>query len=74
MLNHLISVTERTLNTSGDYQIFGPGGNGGRFQHHGRGGNRGRFHHRGRGDNTGRHHISDSQQIKSNRRSNQKKE
>ena len=60
VLNHLISAMERTLNTSGAYQSFGPGGNGGRFQHHGRGGNRGRFHHHGRGNNTGRHHVSDS--------------
>eukprot|EP00957_Ditylum_brightwellii_P039844 3016616-Ditylum_brightwellii.AAC.1 len=27
VLNHLISVTERTLNSSGAYQSFGPGGN-----------------------------------------------
>ena len=60
MLNHLISFAERTLNTSGAYQSFGPGGNGGRFQHHGRGGNRGRFHHHGRGDNTARRHIYDN--------------
>ena len=60
VLNNLISFAERTLNTSGAYQSFGPGGNGGRFQHHGRGGNRGRFHHHGRGDNTGCRHISDN--------------
>ena len=60
VLNHLISFTERTLHTSGAYQSFGPGGNGGRFQHHGRGGNRGRFHHHGRGDNTGCRHMSDN--------------
>jgi hypothetical protein len=61
VLNNLISFAERTLNTSGAYQSFGPGGNGGRFQHHDRGGNRGRFHHHGRGDNAGCHHISDNQ-------------
>eukprot|EP00957_Ditylum_brightwellii_P123011 9379341-Ditylum_brightwellii.AAC.1 len=33
-------MAERTLNTSGAYKSFGPGGNGGGFQHHGRGGNR----------------------------------
>eukprot|EP00957_Ditylum_brightwellii_P033226 2517436-Ditylum_brightwellii.AAC.1 len=58
--NHLISVIERTLNTSGAYQRFGLGGNGGGFQHNGRGGNRGRSHHHGRGENTGCHHISDN--------------
>eukprot|EP00957_Ditylum_brightwellii_P033028 2504167-Ditylum_brightwellii.AAC.1 len=67
VLNHLISATERTLNTSGAYQSFGPGGNGGRFQHHGRGGNSGIFHHHGSGDNTGCSHMSDNQQIKRNR-------
>ena len=71
--NHMISVTERTLNTSGAYQSFGPGGNRGRFQHHGRGGNRGRFYHHGRGDYAGCHHMSDNQQIKSNRRTNRNK-
>eukprot|EP00957_Ditylum_brightwellii_P056576 4288737-Ditylum_brightwellii.AAC.1 len=60
VLNHLISVTQRTLNTSGVYQIFRPGGNGGKFQHRGRGGNRGRFHHHGRGDNTGCRHMFDN--------------
>eukprot|EP00957_Ditylum_brightwellii_P132702 10119184-Ditylum_brightwellii.AAC.1 len=60
VLSHLISVTERTLNTSGDYQSLGPGGNRGRFQHYGRGGNRGRFHHHGKGDNAGRRHMSDN--------------
>eukprot|EP00957_Ditylum_brightwellii_P154558 11763136-Ditylum_brightwellii.AAC.1 len=51
VLNHLISVTKRTLNTNGAYQRFGLGGDRGRFQHHGRGGNRGRFQHHGRGGN-----------------------
>eukprot|EP00957_Ditylum_brightwellii_P202117 15328678-Ditylum_brightwellii.AAC.1 len=45
VLKHLISVTERTLKTSGAYQSFGPGGNRGGFQHHDRGG----FHHHDRG-------------------------
>eukprot|EP00957_Ditylum_brightwellii_P068761 5219378-Ditylum_brightwellii.AAC.1 len=36
VLNHFISVTERTLNTSGAYQSFGHGDNRGRFHHHGR--------------------------------------
>eukprot|EP00957_Ditylum_brightwellii_P021112 1591135-Ditylum_brightwellii.AAC.1 len=57
VLKHLISVTER--NTSGAYQSFGPGGNGGRFHHHGRGDDWGRFHHHGRGDNTSCRHMSD---------------
>eukprot|EP00957_Ditylum_brightwellii_P005422 414179-Ditylum_brightwellii.AAC.1 len=48
LLNNLISLAERTLNTSGAYQSFGPGGNGGGFQHHGRGGISGRFNHHGR--------------------------
>eukprot|EP00957_Ditylum_brightwellii_P034023 2576623-Ditylum_brightwellii.AAC.1 len=56
LLNNLISVTERTLNTGGAYQSFGHGGKRDRFQHHGRGGNRGRFHHYGMGDNIGCHH------------------
>eukprot|EP00957_Ditylum_brightwellii_P113417 8647620-Ditylum_brightwellii.AAC.1 len=60
VLGQLISVTEITLNTSGAYQSFGSGGNGGRFRHHGRGGNWGRFHHHGRGDNTGHCHMSDN--------------
>eukprot|EP00957_Ditylum_brightwellii_P116625 8896057-Ditylum_brightwellii.AAC.1 len=33
-------MKQRTRNTSGAYQSFGPGHNEGRFQHHGRGGNR----------------------------------
>eukprot|EP00957_Ditylum_brightwellii_P008412 637082-Ditylum_brightwellii.AAC.1 len=60
VLNHLISVMERSLNTSGTYQSFGPGDNRGRFQHHGKGGNRGRFHHHGRGDNADHCHMSDN--------------
>eukprot|EP00957_Ditylum_brightwellii_P022757 1716373-Ditylum_brightwellii.AAC.1 len=59
VLNQLISVTKRALNTSGAYHSFGPGDNGGRFQHHDRSGNRGRFHHHGKGDDTGCCHISD---------------
>eukprot|EP00957_Ditylum_brightwellii_P029270 2212698-Ditylum_brightwellii.AAC.1 len=60
LLNNLISVTERTLSTSGAYRSFGHGDNRGRFQHYGRGGNRGRFHHHGRGDNTGCQHMSEN--------------
>eukprot|EP00957_Ditylum_brightwellii_P132559 10109006-Ditylum_brightwellii.AAC.1 len=48
VLNNLISLVERRLNTSGANQSFGPGGNGGGFQHHSRGGNRGRSNHHGR--------------------------
>ena len=48
VLNNLISFAERTLNTSGAYQSFGPGGNGGRFHHH------------SRGDHVGCHHMSDN--------------
>eukprot|EP00957_Ditylum_brightwellii_P120153 9167966-Ditylum_brightwellii.AAC.1 len=60
VLNHLMSVTERTCYTSGAYQSFGPGGNRSRFQHHGRGGNRGRFHHHVRDDSAGCCHMSDN--------------
>ena len=59
VLNNLISLTGKTLNTRGAYQGFGPCGNGGGFQHHDRGGNSGKFNHQGRGNNTGCHHISD---------------
>eukprot|EP00957_Ditylum_brightwellii_P113050 8620244-Ditylum_brightwellii.AAC.1 len=48
VLNNLISLTERTLNTSGIYQSFGPCDNGGGFQHHDMGGNSGRFNNHGR--------------------------
>eukprot|EP00957_Ditylum_brightwellii_P143766 10954585-Ditylum_brightwellii.AAC.1 len=60
VLNNLIPLAERTLNTSVAYQSFGAGGNGGGFQHHGRGGNSGRFNHHGRGNDTGCRHISDN--------------
>eukprot|EP00957_Ditylum_brightwellii_P114945 8766177-Ditylum_brightwellii.AAC.1 len=60
VLNNLISVTERILNTGGAYQSFGHGGNRGRLQHHGRGGTRGRFQHHGRGDNADHSHMSEN--------------
>ena len=48
VLNNLISLTEKTLNTSGDCQGFGPCGNGGGFEHHDRVGNSGRINDHGR--------------------------
>ena len=59
VLNNLISLTEKTLNTSGAYQGFGPCGNGGGFEHHDRLVNSGRGSDHGRGNNSGCPKISD---------------